>query len=106
MKRCIVHDRVYGSESQKPLQDDAMARYGRLVLQVVETEQYQQWMAGFGSTVKHVHVNSRAVPETYPLPSPATLQVSPKSELNPSPLPAFGPKVLRVLHGNIVVAAC
>ncbi|KAL3162089.1 hypothetical protein ABBQ38_009154 [Trebouxia sp. C0009 RCD-2024] len=43
--------------------------------EVVETEQYQQWMAGFGNTVKHVHVNAKAVPETYPLPSPATLQM-------------------------------
>ena len=74
---------------------------GWLFLQVVETEQYQQWMAGFGSAVKHVHVNSKAVPETYPLPSPATLQVSPK----PLPRAIIAPKVLGVLHRNIAVAA-
>lgn len=45
------------------------------VMQVVGTDQYQQWMAGFGSSTRHVQVNSNAVPQTYPLPSPATLQV-------------------------------
>ena len=62
-------------------------------MQVVETEQYQQWMAGFGSTAKHVQVNSKAALQTYPLPSPATLQVIPKFQLTPFPLPFPDPLV-------------
>lgn len=54
-----------------------------VLMQVVETEEYQKWMAGFGSAAKHIHVNSKAVRETYPLPSPATLQVSHKFGLRP-----------------------
>ena len=45
------------------------------VLQVVEMSEYQQWMAGFGQSTKHVVLNPEAVACSVPLPSPATLQV-------------------------------
>lgn len=55
------------------------------LMQVLETEEYQQWMAGFGSSVKHVQVNSKPMPQTYPLPSPATLQVGTPKFNSPRP---------------------
>lgn len=39
--------------------------------------EYQQWMAGFAKSTKQVVVNCEAVQAAVPLPSSATLQVSP-----------------------------
>ena len=47
-----------------------------LMMQVVQMPQYQQWMAGFGTSTKQVVLNCEAVPSAVTLPSPATLQVS------------------------------
>ncbi len=46
------------------------------MMQVVQMPQYQQWMAGFGTSTKQVVLNCEAVPSAVTLPSPATLQVS------------------------------
>ncbi|DBB10539.1 TPA: hypothetical protein ACH3X3_002076 [Trebouxia sp. C0006] len=43
--------------------------------QVVQMPQYQQWMAGFGTSTKQVVLNCEAVPSAVTLPSPATLQI-------------------------------
>ncbi len=47
-----------------------------VMMQVVQMPQYQQWMAGFGTSTKQVVLNCEAVPSAVTLPSPATLQVS------------------------------
>ena len=76
--------------------------------QVVRTPGYQQWLAGFGKITKHLMLNSEAVPASYPLPSPATLQVSPQQAglkphaLNHTLLSVRAMLFLLSLHQSIV----
>lgn len=46
-------------------------------VQVVQLPKYRAWVSSFGASTQHIMVNSQAVPNSFPLTSSATLQVSP-----------------------------
>lgn len=77
-------------------------------MQVVQLPQYQQWMAGFGTSTKQVVLNCEAVPSAVTLPSPATLQVGQAhahAHLCCAPCDLSQPPDLDTVHSAVLLAS-